>query len=151
MTKYVYGAVIRESETGEWWAEIPDLPGCFGQGSSFMEAVSSISDALETHLASLVDYGLVPPEPRAVEADDGRVVYVYANTDGATLGEPEVSAAEAARMLGVSPGRVSQLIAEGKLRALRSAVGTTVALASIEAYQKNRRTPGRPRKTALEA
>lgn len=86
-----------------------------------MEAVSSISDALETHLASLVDYGLVPPEPRAVEADDGRVVYVYANTDGATLGEPEVSAAEAARMLGVSPGRVSQLIAEGKLRALRSA------------------------------
>ena len=53
MGKYIYGAVIRESDEGGFWAEVPDLPGCFGQGDTLMEAVESISNGMETHLAAV--------------------------------------------------------------------------------------------------
>lgn len=151
MAKYVYGAVLRETEDGTWWGEVPDLPGCFGEGDSFMEAVASVSDSLETHLAALADYDMAIPPARPLTAEDGRVVYVYANTDNLALGEPSVSAAEAARMLGVTPGRVSQLIKAGKLTSRRTAAGTSVSLASVEAYGRSPRAAGRPRKATREA
>lgn len=77
MNKYIYGAIIREDEEGGYWAEIPDLEGCFGQGETFIEAAESISDDLETHLTALKEYGMPIPTPSIVESDDGEVVYVY--------------------------------------------------------------------------
>ena len=143
---------MRRSEAGGWWVEIPDLPGCFGEGSTLEEAVLSIHDGLDTHLAALVEYGLpIPPATPLAEFPDipgARITFVYASTDNATLGEPSVSAAEAARMLGVSPGRVSQLLREGRLTGQRTPIGTQVTAASVEAYREARRSPGRPRKAA---
>lgn len=150
MGKHVYGAVIRESDEGGFWAEVPDLPGCFGQGGSPMEAIESISNGLETHLAALAEYGMAIPKASVVSADDGQVVYIYANTDGFSLGAPSVPAAEAARMLGVTPARVSQLIKAGKLVAERSASGTMVTEESVRAYMDTPRAAGRPSR-AMEA
>lgn len=152
MGKYVYGAVIRpDEEDGGYWAEVPDLPGCFGQGDSYMDAVESISDGVETHLAALAEDGLPIPKATVVSADDGDVVYVYANTDGFALGVPTMPAAEAARTLGVTKGRVSQLIASGRLVGERSADGTRVTIDSVEAYAAGDRAAGRPRKSAAMA
>ena len=81
MTKHIYGAVLRESEDGGWWAEVPDLPGCFGQGETFMDAVESISYGLETHLAAMAEHGMPVPEATPVATDDGEVVYVCADVD----------------------------------------------------------------------
>ena len=150
MGKYIYGAVIRESDEGGFWAEVPALPGCFGQGDTLMEAVESISNGMETHLAALAEYHMPIPKASAVSTDDGQVVYVYANIDGFSLGVPSVPAAEAARMLGVTPGRVSQLIKAGKLIAERSASGTLVTEESVRAYMDTPRTAGRPSR-AMEA
>ena len=144
MGKYIYGAVIRESDEGGFWAEVPDLPGCFGQGDTLMEAVESISNGMETHLAALAEYHMPIPKASAVSTDDGQVV------DGFSLGVPSVPAAEAARMLGVTPGRVSQLIKAGKLIAERSASGTLVTEESVRAYMDTPRTAGRPSR-AMEA
>lgn len=150
MGKHIYGTVIRPSEDGGYWAEVPDLPGCFGQGEDYMAALESISDSIETHLASLKEIGLpIPMAGPLPNIEDGEVVYVFARDDSVRLGAPTVSAAEAARMLGVSPGRVSQLISSGRLVAERLAGRTNVTLASIEAYQASPRTAGRPRKVAL--
>lgn len=149
MTKYVYGAVLRESEDGGWWAEVPDLPGCFGQGDSFMDAVASVSDGIETHLAALAEYDMPIPPAGPVKSADGEVVYVYADTDTVSLGEPCMSAAEAARALDVTPGRISQLLREGRLSGERTVDGTNVTVASVEAYQASRRGVGRPRKAAM--
>lgn len=149
MGKYVYGAIIRPSDDGEFWAEVPDLPGCFGQGTSFMDAVESISDGIETHLAALAECDMPIPPSKPISSDDGEAVYVYANTDGFKLGVPTVSAAEAARMLGVTPGRVSQLISEGRLVAQRSAEGTQVTLESIKTLKASPRKAGRPKKAAM--
>lgn len=148
MSKYVFGGIIRPSEDGGYWAEVPDLPGCFAQGNTYMDAVESLSDGVETHLAALTEYGMPIPKAEPVEASDGDVVYIYANTDGMKLGVPTVSAAEAARMLEVTPGRVSQLIKLGRLVAERSASGTQVTLDSIEALQATSRSAGRPKKAA---
>ncbi len=150
MGKYIYGAVVRESDEGGFWAEVPDLPGCFGQGGTLMEAVESVSDGVETHLAALAEYGMPVPKASVVTSDDGHVVYVYANTDGFSLGAPSMPAAEAARMLGVTPGRVSQLIKAGKLDAERSASGTMVTEESVRAYMGTPRSAGRPSR-AMEA
>lgn len=146
MTRYVFGAVIRKSDGGGYWAEVPDLPGCFGEGATFIEAVSSISDGLETHLASLVEYGMELPAATKIEAEDGDVAYVYADVTASSLGAPSVSAAEAARRLGVTPSHVSQLIKAGKLSAERCACNTFVEVASIEAYMGGPRVEGRPKK-----
>lgn len=149
MGKYVYGAIIKPSEDGGYWAEVPDLEGCFAQGDTFIDTVESISDGIETHLAALAEYGLPIPKATAISSDDGQVIYAYANTDGFKLGVPTVSAAEAARMLEVTPGRVSQLISLGRLVGERSAKGTQVTLDSIKALQDTPRTAGRPKKAAM--
>lgn len=151
MGKYVYAAVIRKSEEGGFWAEVPDLPGCFGQGATLIEAVESVSNGMETHLTALVEYGKPIPDATVPEVSDGQVVYVYANTDNFRLGVPTVSAAEAARMLGVTPGRVSQLIKAKKLVGEQHASGTRVTIGSIEAYRNTPRRAGRPKKTAAAA
>lgn len=148
MGKHIYGTIIRESKDGGFWAEVPDLPGCFGQGSTAIEAIESVAGGLETHLSALAECGMSIPEATAIESTDGQVIYVYANTDDFLLGEPCVSAAEAARMIGVTPGRVSQLIKAEKLIAKRMADGTRVTVKSVEAYMATPRRAGRPRGNA---
>ncbi len=108
------------------------------------------------------------PKATVVTADDGDVVYVYANTDGFSLGVPTMSATEAAKVLGITKGRVSQLIASGKLVAERFAgrtqliasgklvaerfAGRTqVTVDSVEAYAASDRSAGRPKKNASMA
>lgn len=130
--------------------EVGSLPEKDRGSSKEMAALESISDSIETHLASLKEIGLpIPMAGPLSNIEDGEVVYIFARDDSVRLGAPTVSAAEAARMLGVSPGRVSQLISSGRLVAERLAGRTNVTLASIEAYQASPRTAGRPRKVAL--
>ena len=151
--KHLYGAIVRKSDEKGYWAEVPDLPGCYGQGDTFVGAVASVSDAVATHLASLAAYHRDAPKATKVSASDGDVVYVQVDPDTVTLSEPMVSAAEAARRLSVTPARVSQLIKAGKLVAERDATGTSVTVASVESYAREPRLAGRPKRkpTALEA
>ena len=151
MGKHIYGAIIRPSEEGGYWAEVPDLPGCFGEGSNFIDAVESISDGIETHLAALSEYGMPIPPAKHIEAPvEGEAVYVRVD-DGLRLGSPTVSATEAARMLNVSKPRISQLIAEGRLVAEQLASGTNVTVESIERYMNSPRKAGRPKREAIPA
>jgi len=162
---YLYAAVIRPSDGGGYWAEVPDLPGCFGQGETFLDTLRSIADGMETHLAALEESGHEIPAAHEISiaesnvdhevssasdtATDARIVYLRVDTARIALGVPSVSASEAARRLGVSPGRVSQLIASGQLVGRRYATGTLVSLESIEAYRQGNHPVGRPKKTAL--
>ena len=148
--KYIYGAIIRkDEEDGGYWAEVPDLPGCFGSGDTFEDAVVSISDGVETHVAALIELGMDVPESAKVKADDGEVVYVYANIATTELSEPSVTASEAAKRLGVTPGRVSQLISAGKLKASRAGSTTFVTERSIDEYAASPRKAGRPQKVPV--
>lgn len=150
--KRVYGAVIRQDEEdGGYWAEVPDLPGCFGQGDDFIDCVRSVSNGVETHIAAMIDMGMDIPKPTRVESDDGSVIYVYADSDTVDLGSPSISAAEAARRMGVTPSRVSQLISAGRLEGRRVGANMMVTLESIDRYAGAPRTAGRPRRELAEA
>lgn len=144
---FTFGAVVRKDGEGGYWAEVPDLEGCYGQGDTFNEAVESIADGLETHLAAMLEYAMDIPEPTKVEASDGDVVYVAVEPDEYTLKEPSATASEASRMLGVTPGRVSQLIKAGRLKAKRNVGETLVTVDSIERYAAGSRAAGRPAAT----
>ena len=39
--------VVHEAEEGDYWAEIPSLPGCATQGETFDELLSNIYEAVE--------------------------------------------------------------------------------------------------------
>lgn len=151
MAKMMYCAVVRPDGEGGYWAEFPDLPGCFGQGQTVIECVGSASDGLETHLAAMEADGLAIPAATEVGACDGTTVWVYADTSTVALGAPSVTSAEAARRLGVSPARVSQLVADGRLDARRVGGMTLVTEESVEAYARTPRAAGRPRKEAALA
>ena len=55
-------------EGGGYWAEFPDLPGCFSQGESIAEAVSEASAALGAYLCSEMERGATPPDPSDLHA-----------------------------------------------------------------------------------
>lgn len=151
MGTHIYGAIIRPSNEGGYWAEVPDLPGCFGEGSDFLGTVESVADGIETHFAALIEYDMpIPPAKHVENPEDGEVVYLRVD-DGLRLGSPTVSATEAARMLNVSKPRISQLIAEGRLVAEQLASGTNVTVESIERYKDSPRKAGRPKREAIPA
>lgn len=39
--------IIREAEEGEYWAEVPAIPGCATQGETFDELLGNIYEAVE--------------------------------------------------------------------------------------------------------
>lgn len=74
-----FGAVIRKDDECGYWAEIPDLEGCYGQGNTFNEVVESVSNGLETHLAAMLECAMDMPAPTKIKASDGEVVYISVN------------------------------------------------------------------------
>lgn len=45
-------------------AEVPDLPGCMAHGSSQVEAVQHINEAIDLWLRTAKEFGEVIPQPR---------------------------------------------------------------------------------------
>lgn len=123
MGKYIYDAILTPEEEGGYSVDVPALPGCFTCGDDCRDAAFMAADAMKTW----------------IEADKAHVV------DG-----PVVSAAQAARELGVSAGRVTHMIDAGILDGYRSGRRTYVTEASIAARKAAPRDAGRPRREALE-
>ena len=45
-----FNAVFLEEDGGGYSVNVPTLPGCFSQGSTFEEAVANIKEAIELYL-----------------------------------------------------------------------------------------------------
>ena len=77
---------------------------------------------------------------------DGKVIAIAVN---ASLGNVDaMTAADAARMLGVSTARVAQMCASGKLASWKDGSKRMVARRSVEARLAEAPAPGRPKKAA---
>lgn len=46
----VYKAVVHSEEEGGYWAEVPELPGCFTQGDTLDEVYHNLTEAIACHL-----------------------------------------------------------------------------------------------------
>lgn len=62
-------AVIHEAEEGGYWAEVPDMPGCFTQGETLEEVKANVLEAvecwLEGQIKEIVSYQMPRPRPRS--------------------------------------------------------------------------------------
>lgn len=45
-----YRALVHPEKEGGYWAEVPDLPGCFTQGASLDEIYHNLAEAVASHL-----------------------------------------------------------------------------------------------------
>ncbi len=63
----VYIAFLRKDPSSDFGVDFPDFPGCVTAGATIEEAVSMATEALEGHIAVMVDEGLDVPEPSLLE------------------------------------------------------------------------------------
>lgn len=147
MDKCIYQAFLTPDEEGGFVVTFPDLPGCVSEGDTFTEAAAMGADAAKTYVASLLAHGGALPESRRHDCPaDSESVFIFFETDPSYLITGEVvSAAEAARQLNLSPGRVSHMINAGILDGYRQGRRTWVSTASIAARLQDTPQPGRPR------
>lgn len=140
----VYEFEIVPTEGG--YVAIPyDLEGGT-QGDSFQELCLMVADWLKV---TIEDHELRgTPLPRATFGNAPR----HGGTNmafGVTAGREtieRVTVTEAARLLGVTPGRVSQMVASSQLEGWREGRNTYVTLDSVRARLAERPRAGRPRR-----
>lgn len=48
--KATYKAVVHEEAEGGYWAEVPELPGCFTQGETLDALYQNLLEAIACHL-----------------------------------------------------------------------------------------------------
>lgn len=49
-TETRFKAVVHPEAKGGYWAEVPDLPGCFTQGDTLDEVYHNLREAIACHL-----------------------------------------------------------------------------------------------------
>lgn len=136
-------------DNGSWLALPFDFEGGT-MGDNFQDAIAQAADWLhEMGNYSLTD-GVSLPRPTFgnTPRHNGHVIAVSAVYGLDTV--PSVTAAQAARELGVSRARVSQMCAAGLLTSWKQGPNTMVSRASIEARKLEAPGPGRPRKLVQE-
>ncbi len=80
--KRVYPALLRQTETGDFFLRVPDVSGCITTGRTLEEALDNIRDALAGCLCVLEDVGQPLPEPSAPSAvADGGSTVVLVDVD----------------------------------------------------------------------
>lgn len=146
---HVYEFEVFEDEG--WYLAVPfDFQGGT-QGESYAEACEMAADWLRTECEYRAMHE--EPFPKATFGNEpqrgGRVVVIGVEADRDTV--RKVTASEAARRLGVSPGRVTQMIAANQLEGYREGQRTWVTIDSIEARLAEAHPAGRPRKVLVEA
>ena len=53
-----------EEDGGGFWAEVEELPGCYGSGETLDELEKDIREAIDSHIAALREVGKAVPEGR---------------------------------------------------------------------------------------
>lgn len=151
MENLVYQVFLTPEENGGYSTEIPDLPGCYSQGDTLMEAIAMAADAGKTYVAALMEDGERIPTATVRDIPEGdREAWVTFEADPSYIvSDDVVSAAQAARDLGVSAGRVSHMINAGLLEGYRSGRRTYVTRDSIQARLDAPKGAGRPKKAAM--
>lgn len=57
-----YTVVIHDAEEGGFWAEVPALDGCYGQGETVADTLEDIRLAIQSRLECLMEDGLAVPD-----------------------------------------------------------------------------------------
>jgi predicted RNase H-like HicB family nuclease len=139
--RITYDAVISHESDG-YIVSFPQLPDAFTDGNTRAEAISNAAEVLALIAGEYIDEGEQLPDPsRTVE-----VVSVSVElTDQDIESMKYLTLLQAADDLGVTPSRVSQLLASGKLKAKYFDGNRMVSIESVNEYKNTPRKAGRPR------
>lgn len=146
---HLYEFEIFEDEG--WYLALPfDWDGGT-QGTSFEDACEMAADWLRIMCEDCAMHAKELPTPTFGNepCHGGRVVLLGIQAGLDTV--RKVSASEAARLLGVTPGRVTQMLDANKLEGWREGRRTWVTVDSIEARLAERPKAGRPKKESSGA
>lgn len=147
---YVYEFEVFQSDGGRFVAWPFDFEGGT-QGESLHDVAESAADWLQMEIEhrSLHDHSI--PEPTFGNAPrcGGRILLVAVHAGKETV--PRMTCAEAARRLGVTRGRVSQLAKAGLLETFELEGRTWVSAYSVEARLAEQPRAGRPRSCSVRA
>lgn len=61
-------ALVHPAEAGGYWADFPDLPGCFTQGETMEDVRRMAEDALSIHVDVMRSEGMEIPKPSTLDA-----------------------------------------------------------------------------------
>ncbi|MCL2529028.1 MAG: helix-turn-helix domain-containing protein [Coriobacteriia bacterium] len=144
---YIYEFEFFESE-GYLIVYPFDMEGAT-QGRELQEAVEMAADWLRTDIQYRLMYNEPLPKPTFgnTPKEGGTVVVIAVEAGLDTI--RRVSASEAARLLNVSPARVSHMIRDGLLTSFKDGYNVWVTMDSIEARLREPRKAGRPKKEAV--
>jgi len=63
----VYTVNVYEADEGGFWANVEELPGCFGSGDTLDELEQDVKQAIESYILALEEAG--SPVPAGHEAE----------------------------------------------------------------------------------
>lgn len=132
-----------ERVDGDWLVTFPQFEGCFGGGRTVRKACERAAEALRLAIAQVLSEGGTLPRPSF--GTSPQAVFTV-QVDERYIEETEcVTMARAAEELGVSRGRVSQLVKAGLLDTRNVGGRSMVTLASVAARKSDPPAPHRPR------
>ena len=147
---YIYDAVITREEDDSYFIDFPVFNGCFSDGETREEAVREGAEMLRLLIADYIDRGDKLPEYKQEKSGD--VITIAVDIDSAFIQETKcMTVTEAAKELGVTKGRVSQMLTSGVLQAVNTPTARLVTIASVNKRKQSKRTAGRPKQTATVA
>lgn len=113
-------------------------------GDDLNDAVASAADWLTDMVDDALIQGKDLPKPDigAVPEHGGKIIAIAVSRELSDI--PSMTAADAARELGISSARVSQLIKAGVLESWRDGSKRLVSRASVAARAEGQAKPGRP-------
>ncbi|HKS92029.1 MAG TPA: type II toxin-antitoxin system HicB family antitoxin [Tepidiformaceae bacterium] len=61
-----YALIVHEAQEGGFWAEVPALEGCFGQGETLAELYDDMRGAIRSHLEAQQAFGADTSQPEHI-------------------------------------------------------------------------------------
>ena len=148
--RFIYEAELTPNEYGGYSVSFPQLPEAFTFGHDMTESVQRAVEVLELIVAEYLDEGRRLPAPKFAGYSDGVLHCAISIEVTPELIERTkcVTAGEAARLLGLTKGRITNMLNAGVLQAVPFGNDRLVTLASINDRIANPGKSGRPRKEA---
>jgi predicted RNase H-like HicB family nuclease len=66
--------IYEKAGYGTIWARVPGLSGCYSCGDNMREAKTNIKQAMELHINTARDEGIIIPKPHHIKAELIKVV-----------------------------------------------------------------------------
>lgn len=140
---YVYEANFERDEDG-FVVTFPQFPEGVTFGKDINEAASNAAECLQLLIMDCLDGGKALPAP---EFSDPPKTVVCVDVSEEDIARSKcMTVSEAAEELGVSRGRVSQLLSSGGLESFMYGTVRMVTVASVEERLANPPVPHRPKR-----